>query len=107
MLTPYLVLDVRPDASDDEIREAYLAAVRAASHDPDRLARCGRAYELLRDLRSRVRNELLGALDMADLEDAVAELVAAARPRRETVRLADLVAAESRAGRGDGADGRG
>jgi curved DNA-binding protein CbpA len=55
-----MVLGVRHDAGDAEIREAYLAAIRKAppESDPERFAAVSRAYARIKDERSRIRTAL-------------------------------------------------
>lgn len=63
MTDPAAVLGVTPDASDEDVRAAYLAKVR--EHPPDRapeqFERIRDAYELLRDPRRRMRHRLFAA----------------------------------------------
>lgn len=59
-LNPYLVLGVPRDAGDQQIRRAYLEAVREATPetDPNRFKALTQAYEALKDETSRYRYEL-------------------------------------------------
>lgn len=60
-LDPEAVLGVQPDASEEEIRAAYLAKVREYPPDrsPEEFERVRDAYDLLRDPRRRARNMIL------------------------------------------------
>lgn len=68
MNNPYLILRVTPEASDAEIRRAYLEGVREfpPEREPARFQAIARAYELIRDEPARLRyylfhHELPGA----------------------------------------------
>jgi curved DNA-binding protein CbpA len=68
---PIEVLGISRDATDEEIRAAYLQKVR--EHPPDRspeqFEQIRDAYEVLRDAERRSRREILGAL--LDLRDGL------------------------------------
>ncbi len=55
-MTPYQILQVEPDASDEAIRAAYLAAVKRCppERDPVRFQRFADAYERIKDAQSRL-----------------------------------------------------
>lgn len=93
MLTPYLVLDVTPEASDKDIRQRYLALVRQYPPEqaPDRFQQVTTAYEAVKDARSRVQTAILGAATYADVDLAVDALVQARPPRRRCAGLRDLL----------------
>jgi DnaJ-domain-containing protein 1 len=78
--SPAAVLGVSEDATDDEIREAYLRGVK--EHPPERDAeifeRVRDAYRVLRDPRNRIRHSILSA----DPEAPVASVLRDCRPRR-------------------------
>jgi curved DNA-binding protein CbpA len=59
-MNPYQLLGITSDAGDAEIRRAYLDALRNASPDsnPERFAALNRAYESVKDERSRCRYAL-------------------------------------------------
>ena len=59
-MKPYLVLGVKTDAGDTEIRRAYLEAIRRAppESDPERFAAVSRAYESIKDEKNRIRTAL-------------------------------------------------
>ncbi len=61
-MNPADVLGVSPNATDNEIRAAYVAKVK--EHPPDRspeqFERIRDAYETLRDPRRRMRHQLFG-----------------------------------------------
>jgi curved DNA-binding protein CbpA len=58
---PFTVLGVGEDAGDDQIKQRYLALVRAFPPDrePDRFQTYRAAYEALRDQRKRLEVKLL------------------------------------------------
>jgi curved DNA-binding protein CbpA len=61
-MNPFLVLGVQRGAGDAEIRQAYLDAVKQAppESDPERFASLNRAYEAIKDEKSRIRHALFG-----------------------------------------------
>lgn len=62
-MTPHEVLGIAVDASDDQIRAAYLEKVKAFPPDrsPDEFEKIRDAYESLRDPRRRFLAALLNA----------------------------------------------
>ena len=70
---PRRVLDVTRDATDEEIRAAYLRLVK--QHPPDRdpaqFERVRDAYERLRDPRRRAREMLFAGPAVAPLENVL------------------------------------
>jgi len=67
MNDPFTVLGVGEDAGDDEIKQRYLALVRAFPPDrePERFQAYRAAYEALRDQRKRLEAKLLRTNDAA------------------------------------------
>jgi curved DNA-binding protein CbpA len=59
-MNPYLILGVPADADDARIRNAYLAAVRAAPPEthPTRFKEVAAAYDQIKDETRRLRHEL-------------------------------------------------
>jgi len=92
MTDPFTVLGVGEDAGDDEIKERYLALVRAFPPDrePERFQACRAAFEALRDRRKRLETRLLSRSDAAlsRLKHAVLEpsRPVSGRATRATVR---------------------
>jgi curved DNA-binding protein CbpA len=80
MKNPTDVLGVSPDASDEEIRAAYLLKVRESPPDraPEQFERIRDAYEMLRDPRRRRRQQLFAA----DPVSPLAVIFGGTRPRR-------------------------
>ncbi len=60
-MDPYLILGIPPDASDEAIRTAYLAAIRVHTpdHSPERFAQISKAYEAIKSDEQRLER-LLG-----------------------------------------------
>lgn len=71
MIDPTEILGVSAEATDEEIRAAYLLKVRACPPDraPEQFERVRDAYDMLRDPRRRRRHRVLAA-------DAVSPLAA-------------------------------
>lgn len=67
---PYTVLDVGPEADDEQIRAAYLAKVKRFPPDraPVEFERIRDAYELFRDRRRRAQYTLFSVNPDAPLE---------------------------------------
>jgi curved DNA-binding protein CbpA len=59
-MNPFHLLGVKKTAGDDEIRRAYLDAIKAAppEQDPERFAELTRAYESIRTERARYEHLL-------------------------------------------------
>jgi curved DNA-binding protein CbpA len=69
-LDPRAVLEVEAEATDEEIRAAYLRKVKQFPPDrnPVEFEQVRDAYELLRDCRQRIRHRLFSADPRAPLE---------------------------------------
>jgi curved DNA-binding protein CbpA len=67
MNDPFTVLGVGEDAGDDQIKQRYLALVRAFPPDrePERFQAYRAAYEAVRDQRKRLEAKLLRTSDAA------------------------------------------
>src|SRR5438552_8026052 len=50
-MNPYLILGVLPQANDEQIRKAYLAAIKETTPDthPERFQEVSQAYEAIKD----------------------------------------------------------
>ena len=83
MMDPAAVLGVSADATDEEIRAAYLQKVRECPPDraPEPFERVRDAYEMLRDPRRRMRHRLLAA----DARSPLAALFIGQAPSRRFV----------------------
>ena len=95
MLTHYLILDLSLTADDKAIRQRYLEMVRQYSpeSDPVMFRRITKAYEAIKDERSRMQCALFEPLHQPDWENQLYELAAARQPKRKRVGLKELIAA--------------
>ena len=98
MLAHYLALELSPSATQEEIRQRYLALVRAhlPSRDPERFQQITTAYDALKDERSRVETTIFGMARYGDFELALDALVRARPDRRRSPGLKTLIAAEGK-----------
>ena len=96
MLAHYLTLGLSPSASAREVRQRYLALIRAhpPSREPEYSQRIIAAYEALKDNRARVETALFGLARHGDYELALDALVRNRPSRRLSPGLKALVAAE-------------
>jgi hypothetical protein len=80
-MDPTDVLGILPEATDEDIRAAYLLKVREYPPDraPEQFEKVREAYEVLRDPRRRVRHRLFSVDPTAPLAPLFTD---AARPRR-------------------------
>jgi len=92
MSDPYVTLGLAPDADDEAVRRAYLAAVALCppERDPQRFESLRGAYEALRTHRARLAQALFDQSppNLSDILDR-AEPVGA--PRRPPRRLFDTL----------------
>jgi curved DNA-binding protein CbpA len=75
-MDPYAVLRVAPDATPEEIRQAWLAGIRRSppDRDPEAFGKLREAYDFLRDpLRAR-SERLFGAPNVTSLSDLAEKL---------------------------------
>ena len=98
MLTHFLVLELPPSASQEEIRQRYLQLIRAhpPGREPERFQQITAAYEALKDERTRVQTTILGMASYGDFELALKALVEARSPQRKTPGLKTLLEAEGK-----------
>ena len=96
MLASYLVLDLPPGASRQEVRKRYLALIRAhpPSREPERSQQIMAAWEALSDDRSRIHSALYGVAGFKDCELALHALLSARGKQRLIPGLRALIAAE-------------
>jgi curved DNA-binding protein CbpA len=90
MSDPYRVLELTPDAGENEIRQRYLELVRAFPPDraPERFAAIHAAYASLRDPANRIKEQLFTMQAKDDsFESIAAELHARLRDVRVPVEL--------------------
>lgn len=98
MICPHVILGLRCDADDAEIRQRYLELVRAhpPSRDPDGFKLVASAYGMLKDRVARVQSELSGPVQCDSFEDALAELERAANWAWTPPGLREICAAEDK-----------
>jgi len=67
MIDPFQRLAVTPDASDQQIRQAYLQCVKQhpPEQDPETFKQIRQAYEAIKDERSRLKYQLFQQPDIA------------------------------------------
>jgi len=92
-LDPYVVLGVNTDASDDQIKSAYFAQVRAhpPETDPQAFKRIRAAYDRLRDPQKRREADMFRV--QAWPEPSLKAVLAAAPALDLTVRAEDVIRA--------------
>lgn len=83
MQTPYDILGLPPDATDEVIRQRYLQLTREfpPEQHPAKFAAVRAAYERIKDIDARVRYRLFDA-GTDDSVDAIIEEAACPTPRR-------------------------
>ena len=91
MANPYKVLEVGPEAGDEEIRAKYHALLRRfpPEREPDAFGRIQKAYEAVRDVRSRLRFLLFEPSGGESFEEWIEEVrceTAASRLSLERIR---------------------
>lgn len=96
MLTPYLVLGLLPDVSEEDIRQRYLQLVKEypPERSPERFQQITAAYEVLKDERTRVETAILGVTRYEDFELALKDLISARPPKRRCPGLKALLEVE-------------
>jgi curved DNA-binding protein CbpA len=101
MLVDYLRLGVAPDATDAQIRKAYLALIRTHTpeKDPARFKEIATAYERIKDETVRLQTALFGPTRITDTREALEALARAATPGRCRVGLGTLLEAAGQASR--------
>ncbi len=96
MLTPYLILGLEPDATQEEIRARYLQLVKQhpPSRSPRHFEQISAAYERIKDERLRIRELIYGIRTYPGYEEALRDLAAAAAAGHARTGLKELLAAE-------------
>lgn len=97
MLPYYYVLNVPPDASDEEIRDSYLRLVKKYTPERDsvKFQQITEAYEELQNRRRRILGSIFGGLKVNDPEEALLLLARSRKPNRRPVGLQTLFEAEN------------
>ncbi|MFO8085912.1 MAG: J domain-containing protein [Desulfobacterales bacterium] len=93
MLTYFLTLDVSPDASDEQIRNAYHRLIKKhpPEKDPLRFQKINSAYEAVKDKRSRVQTRIFFSSAIGDHEQSLMEFARSRPIKRRRVGLSELV----------------
>ena len=88
MSDPYQVLNLPPDSDDEAIRRRYLELVKQfpPGKDPEKFAAVRQAYDLLRDLTTRVRYRLFEAGETENVEKIIEELSCLSPRRRVSLK---------------------
>lgn len=89
MNNPYLILNVSPAPTDEEVRSAYLKALHQnpPDKDPEHFQAIQRAYEEIKNHRLRLKNRLLSTAAVTP-----ADLLAQSLQRAETTPARPAVA---------------
>ncbi len=93
MLRSFLVLGLKLDATDREIRQQYLSLVKKHSPErsPDQFSEITRAYELIKDKRSRVKAKIFTGLKTMDVNHTLDAMAAACRFEKKQAGLSELL----------------
>ena len=88
----YMVLGVSRNASDEEIREAYLTLVKkhTPEKDPERFRLINGAYEAVKDKRRRISERLSGFPPTSSFEEELVKFARGMEVKRLRVGLGDL-----------------
>ena len=95
MLTYFLTLGLSENASDERIREAYIAMVKKhpPERDPERFQKINKAYEAIKDKRKRVRTKIFSFAEHGDYEAGLLEFANAKPIRRRRAEFYELIEA--------------
>jgi DnaJ-class molecular chaperone len=96
MLFNYLVFDLPLDATEDEIRQAYLENVKKypPEKDPQRFRKLTQAYEDIKNNRVRIHNQLHPFENISNSEEKLFELAKVKPLKRRRMGLLDLIKAQ-------------
>jgi hypothetical protein len=99
MLFNYLVFDLPHDASEDEIRQAYLAKVKKypPEKDPQQFRKLTQAFESIKNSRIRIHNQLHPFENISECEEKLFELAKVKPLKRLRMGLVDLMKAQQKA----------
>ncbi len=93
MLNHFFVLDLPPDASDEEIRKKYFQLVKKHTPEKDPLLfkKITSSYEAVKERRNRIKKIALGnSNSVGDYEEKLRSLVTAQDIKRKRVGLYKL-----------------
>jgi len=98
MINSYLILDLPRDATEEDIRQAYLIKVKkyTPEKDPDRFRQINEAYENIKNKRVRIHNQLHSLINISDCEEKLFELSKLKPLKRRRLNLNDLLKAQKK-----------
>ncbi len=93
MLKHYLVLNVSPDAGDEEIRASYIRMVKTYTPEkhPEMFRRVTEAYDALKDERLRVETRVFGSDRSTNWEEGLRSLIDAVKVVRKRIGLKEII----------------
>jgi DnaJ-class molecular chaperone len=99
MLISYLIFDLPHDASEEEIRQAYLQKVKkyTPEKDPIQFRKITEAYENIKNERIRIHNQLHSIGKVSDCEEKLFELAKVKPLKRKRIGLRDMFNAQQKA----------
>lgn len=89
MTDPYELLGLTPEADDDTIRRRYLELVKQFPPEryPEKFAAIRSAYEVVRDLDTRLRHRLFEAGKKESIDAIIEELTCRTTRRRVSLKM--------------------
>ncbi len=96
MFIYYQILGLDENAKDQEIRNRYLELVRKFTPEqhPESFMRITKAYEAIKDRRSRIKSKVMGLKDYRLWTEALTDLVKAIDLERKSPGLGDILEAD-------------
>ncbi|MFO7884434.1 MAG: hypothetical protein R6U68_06400 [Desulfobacteraceae bacterium] len=93
MLNAFITLDLPLDASDQMIRDRYLALVKQFPPEkaPDRFHVINTAYESIKDKRTRVKTRMFAALKSFNYEEELRRLADEVKARKKKTTLTEIL----------------
>lgn len=96
MFIYYQILGLEENANDQEIRNRYLELVRKFTPElcPERFILITKAYEVIKDRRSRIKSKIMGLKDYRFWTEALTDLVNTIDLERKSPGLGDILEAD-------------
>jgi len=96
MFIYYQILGLDENAKDQEIRNRYLELVRKFTPEqhPEGFIRITKAYEAIKDRRSRIKSKIMGLKDYRFWTEALTDLVKTIDLERKSPGLRDILEAD-------------
>jgi len=93
MLNAFITLDLPLDASDQKIRDRYLALIKQFPPEkaPDRFHIINNAYESIKDKRTRVNTHLFSALISHNYEDVLRNMADEVKVKKKKTTLTEIL----------------